>query len=658
MYNGKKKLIGVFVNNIDNSFQPEICTTVSRISTERGYDVAVFNTFGNASSENVYENLEVKLIDLAPIERMDAIIVLADTFGIYSQRYYLLEQIKNRRRRSCPVISLRGARRELDRVFGPDNYYSITINEEKSYETLIEHVIAAHGARKICFMSGPEGHEDAIARLNCFLRVCGRYGIELHKNAIFYGDFWRNMTGQALDHFYSDPSFEPDAIICANDYMAIEIVMELKNRGKRIPEDVIVTGFDNLPESNCLHPTLTTMGVIGSDMARIAVRIAENCWNGVEQPMECKLEPCIKKRESCGCNITDQYDLQLDQNQMLKVNNMLFSQQMSLAYTYMGMSGCRTLRDIADVTSQQIRTFSHMKEFYLLLYSDDGSDDIASTNFSGSSSERMIVVVASRDGNVDDYYSLPESERSFPRSRLLPEFADTSEPTCYYYVMLHNKEHCFGYTVISFFDNNIYDFNYECWMISCSVGITELISRTRLEQALALNEKMSVTDALTQLFNRRGFEDQAYKIVSKAISCDESICVMSIDLDGLKQINDQYGHAEGDYAIRTVGEAISCLTGDRGIAARIGGDEFMVLRPMSASDKPEDYPVRFEKRFRLVNEESGKPYKISASVGIECAKINSYKELESVIHRSDEKLYAAKRQLRRRSGDAAGPAGK
>ena len=162
MYSGNKKLIGLFVNNIDNSFQPEICTTISRIASEKGYDVAVFNTFGNASSENVYEDLEVKLIDIAPIERMDAIIVLADTFGIYSQRYYMLERIKNLHRKDCPVINLRGGRRELDRVFGEGNYYSITINEGRSYETLIEHILIGHGVKNVCYMSGPEGHDSSV----------------------------------------------------------------------------------------------------------------------------------------------------------------------------------------------------------------------------------------------------------------------------------------------------------------------------------------------------------------------------------------------------------------------------------------------------------------------------------------------------------------
>lgn len=652
MYSGKRKLIGVFVNNIDNSFQPEICTALSSLTQERGYDLAVFNSFGNASSSNIYENLEIKLIDLAPIEKMDAVITLADTFGIHSQRYYMLEQVRIRHRKDCPIINLRGGVRECDRVFGSGNYFSIGINEEKAYESLIEHVISVHGAKNPCFMSGPEGHEDADSRLGCFLRVCARHNIELHKNSVFYGDFWRNMTDTALDFFYSDPLHEPDAIICANDYMAIEILMELLKRRKRIPEDVIVTGFDNLPESNCCCPTLTTMGVIASDIANVAIKMAENFWNGVEQPTLCRLEPNIKKRESCGCNLTDQYDMLIDRNKLLKENNILFNQQMSLAYTYMGMSSCRNLKDLINAARFKIDSYADCKNFYLCLCTDNGEDNVTETKYSNSIKDKLIVALAVRNNQSEDYYGLPERERVIQKSELLPDIADKDEPTTYYYVMLHNKDSCFGYTAIEFNNNKVYDFNYECWTISYSVGLTEMISRVKLEQALELNEKMSITDTLTKLLNRRGFEDGAFKIINCINKEAEDICIMSIDLDGLKQINDRYGHAEGDYAIRAVGQAVMSMTGENGIAARIGGDEFMVMRPVSRTDKRRNYAAFFQDKINEVSKHAQKPYTISASIGIEFGNADNYKQLENIIRKSDEKLYAAKRHLRRREGDA------
>ena len=95
MYSGSRPLIGVFLNNINNVFHTNVCTTLSRFGLERDYDIAIFNTFGNSESQDAYEDLETRLIDLAPIERFDAIIILADTFGIHEQRLYLLRQIRN-----------------------------------------------------------------------------------------------------------------------------------------------------------------------------------------------------------------------------------------------------------------------------------------------------------------------------------------------------------------------------------------------------------------------------------------------------------------------------------------------------------------------------------------------------------------------------------
>lgn len=652
MYSGKRKLIGVFVNNMDNAFQPEVCVAVSRITHERGYDAAIFNSFGNVASSNVYENLEIKLIDLAPIEKMDAIITLTDTFGIYSQRYYMLEQIKNRRRSDCPVINLRGGIRECNKVFGRGNYFSIGINEKRAYESLIEHVIIDHGVKNPCFLSGPEGHEDADSRRDCFLRICERNGVKLKDNAIFYGDFWRNKTEKAIEYFYSDPHNEPDAIICANDYMAVDMIMGLYKHGKRVPEDVIVTGFDNLPESNSCFPPLTTMGVMNSDMVNVAIKMAENYWNGIDQPTECRLEPNIKKRGSCGCNNTDLEGVRYNNNRLLRNNYDLYNHQMSLAYTYMGMSGCRNMRDIIDAAKYKVMSFDDCRNFYLFLCTDTGDDDIPATEFSNYFKDKLSVIFSVNNGKQADYYDLPEKERVISKNDLLPDIADSDEPTCYYYIMLHNKECCFGYTAISFDNYKIYDFNYECWMISYSVGLTEMINRAKLEKALQLNEIMSVTDALTKLLNRRGFEDQAFRIINGLNHETDEVCVMSIDLDGLKQINDNYGHAEGDYAIRAIGEAIVCLTGDRGIAARMGGDEFMVLRPLEKNDKRRHYDALFEDRLIEINKKAKKPYNISASIGMEFGKAENYKKLEELIRQSDEKLYAAKRRLRRRESDS------
>ena len=651
MYSGKRPLIGVFLNNINNVFHTNVCTTLSRFGTERNYDIAVFNTFGNSESQDIYEDLETRLIDLAPIESFDAIIILADTFGIHEQRLYMLRQIRKRRRDGCPVINLRGAYDQCKSILNNGGFYQVTIGEELPYEMLVEHAITQHGARNICYMSGPKGHPDAERRLACFRRVIERHNIHLHDNAIFYGDFWHNLTTQALDYFYSDLTWKPDAIICANDYMAIDVNIELMRRKISVPRDVIVIGFDDIPESSCCYPSLTTMGVDACDMVTVALNTIEHHWNGEKIPPIIWMEPQLKKRESCGCYTSDTPDLRMVRNTLLDHNNTLYMQQLSLAYSYLGMSRCVSLADIADNVLSKVVRLNNCRDFYLCLCTNGGGDDIASTSFTDMFTDEFIVALAVKDGEARDYYHLPPDQRLIHRRQLLPDIAECDEPSCFYFIEMHSRDKVYGYTSCRFYDNDLYDFQYNCWMMSLAVGLTEILNRLRLERALSLNEQMSITDSLTGLLNRRGFEASAAKLFSGVSEHTDSIYIASIDLDGLKQINDIYGHSEGDFAIRTVGEAIRTIVGDRGTASRMGGDEFVVM--MLTNDCTPPFDLAAELRLELAKRSASaqKPYRISASVGCCCGLASNSDQIEKLLQQSDEKLYEAKRSLRRRRND-------
>ena len=652
MYSGSRPLIGVFLNNINNVFHTNVCTTLSRFGLERDYDIAIFNTFGNSESQDAYEDLETRLIDLAPIERFDAIIILADTFGIYDQRLYLLRQIRKRRRDNCPVINLRGAYEQCKSILNNGGFYQVTIGEELPYEMLVEHAITQHGARNICFMSGPKGHPDAERRLSCFRRVAERHSIHLHDNAIFYGDFWHNMTTQALDYFYSDLTWKPDAIICANDYMAIDVNIELMRRRISVPRDVIVIGFDDIPESSCCYPSLTTMGVDACDMVTVALNTIEHHWNGERIPQIIWMEPQLKKRESCGCYTSDTPDLRMVRNTLLDNNNTLYMQQLSLAYSYLGLSRCVNLADLADNVLSKAERLDNCRDFYMLLCTNGSGDDIASISFTDAFTDEFLVALAVKDGKSSDYYRLPPGQRMISRRQLLPDMAECSEPSCFYFVEVHSTDKVYGYTACRFYNNDVYDFQYDCWMMSLAVGLTEILNRLRLERALALNEQISVTDSLTGLLNRRGFENYAGDLFSGVSEHSDCIFMASIDLDGLKQINDRYGHGEGDFAIRTVGEAIRTVVGDRGIASRMGGDEFVVMIRTDDCKPPLDLDAELRIEISKRSASAHKPYRISASVGCCCGMASSSEQVELLLRQSDEKLYEAKRALRRRHSDA------
>jgi len=123
---------------------------------------------------------------------------------------------------------------------------------------------------------------------------------------IFEGNFW--LTGGrdgARAFFDSIDAYKPDAIICANDYTAFGAREVLQSIGLRVPEDVILAGFDNEPDSRFTTPPLTTIEQPLDQMADCAVEILTGLMKGLDVPRRTVLPTRTIYRRSCGCHEGD-----------------------------------------------------------------------------------------------------------------------------------------------------------------------------------------------------------------------------------------------------------------------------------------------------------------------------------------------------------------
>jgi diguanylate cyclase (GGDEF)-like protein/PAS domain S-box-containing protein len=119
-------------------------------------------------------------------------------------------------------------------------------------------------------------------------------------------------------------------------------------------------------------------------------------------------------------------------------------------------------------------------------------------------------------------------------------------------------------------------------------------------------------DALTNLYNRAYFEETMHAL---AYSHEFPISYLMMDIDGLKSINDQFGHAEGDHLLKEVAEILRHSIRDTDIAARIGGDEFVVILPLTGAQALAHIQKRIQHSIQTRNRLTDKPYKISLSEG-------------------------------------------
>ncbi len=162
--------------------------------------------------------------------------------------------------------------------------------------------------------------------------------------------------------------------------------------------------------------------------------------------------------------------------------------------------------------------------------------------------------------------------------------------------------------------------------------------------------RLSLTDELTGVYNRRGFflfADQQLKLAHRL---QKPCCLLFIDIDGLKQINDNFGHEFGDRLIVDAADLLRQTYRDSDIIARLGGDEFVVFIP-KCSDYTNTISVRLQTNIDLFNQNRGRSYYLSMSIGVQECVINEDVSLGKLILQADELMYQQKRAKRSSSNN-------
>ena len=172
--------------------------------------------------------------------------------------------------------------------------------------------------------------------------------------------------------------------------------------------------------------------------------------------------------------------------------------------------------------------------------------------------------------------------------------------------------------------------------------LTSLRELAEMVEHEVATSAMAVTDAMTGLGNRRGFESASSMVI--AINQRRSVdsTLLYLDLDKLKTINDQFGHAEGDHALREFGELLRDVFRHSDVIARLGGDEFAVL--LSGESEHEQVVSRFQEALKVRNQSRAHPYRLAASIGVAVLRSSEHETLEKFIQRADEAMYEEKRR--------------
>lgn len=613
MFGNKRKTIGVFIGGLINYYQNRLYTAITKAGKELNYNVALFSCF-DVYNADVMEG-EMGILELPDYEKMDGVIMALDTMENSEMKRRVIEKVTNKCQ--CPVVSIR---------VETEDFYNILIDNNNVMRDLICHFTDYHQFKDICFLAGTKGYVDSEQRLKCFLDIMAEKNLPVSEEQICHGNFWKFDGAHACKQFIDQRGKVPEAIICANDYMAISVCNELISRGLSIPGDVAVCGCDNIWETTVCAPTLSTVAVPFEKMGRTAVEVIAKINHGETVKKNTYLPTDVVLRESCGCIQPKKEDLIQSRKRFYNIYDKQREFQSQSTYMAIELEEIDELEKFSNVLASYIHILFGMKQQHICLKTNmEDFHDVPKQFFTD---EMFRCISLYGDGTKED------DVFRFPTKELLPGKILSDEPQGYLFMPIHYREKIFGYTAVCFEGDACCDELYRTWMCHLSNALWDMMVQKESRNLYKNLENSYVRDALTQIYNRRGFMRYAEEFKEKAKAEKKNFFVIAADLDRLKYINDTYGHAEGDKMIVNMAKALTEAAHEDTICARIGGDEFSVAGICDREQDAYKYLERFE--------EKRKNYGVHASCGIIVTDLEEDNGLEYYMNLSDYYMYKNK----------------
>lgn len=632
MFENGRKTIGVILCDVSSHYQEQICQTLSAYAKEADYNLAYFTFFTCYGSEDTRNGRgEANIVRLIPFEKLDAIVLCHDTLVNRSAHDYVFESVE--KRCHCPVVTLRQS---------SDKYPCVLANHGNCVEELVYHFIDEHHMKRLGFMSGPLDHPDAIRRLDDFKRALTNRGIPFDEKLVFEGDFWIKKAKQAADYFMTEMEERPEAIVCANDYMANSLMNELIGRGFLVPDDIAVSGFDNIWEASITLPPITTVSVPVQDMAEKAMELIEKMWRGEEVDQCHYVDTQVVLRNSCGCQTFNMQSMLAKRVRQVNEYQRIMDANQSNTYMFIDLSDLDHVEGIEK--HLRMDSIDHVESLFICLGDGRGEKYPKYRSASPGFAHKSSVV-----GGL--HHMNPCQFGTFDTSQLLPSEVSEDEPMIYYFFPIHNNQYSFGYLAISYEGTYGASKTFHNWLAILGNALETIRIKQKNQGLLQELNNLYVHDALTGLYNRRGFDTISEDYYIRARTEKKNFIIIAIDMDNLKVVNDRFGHMNGDLALKTIADAMQSVSGDEDACARVGGDEYNVVGIGYTNEDAETFIDNFNDFLEDFNASSGLPYLVKASVGYWIVEAGEKMELEDCINAADARLYEYKRKKKEEKRD-------
>lgn len=632
MYHSKR--IGIFISHLFGSFQKALCQGIIDKASEFGYHTDIFSSM---DGENIgqFTNGENSILKIPNFQELSGIVFASNTYLTKQLQQDILHTLQENC--VCPVIEVN----QQDAA-----YPVVMLDNNTTAGELTNHLITCHKLTHICYLGNSLEMEFSIKRQKAYETAMQQHGLCVSPQSIYSCSYDRADIEAGLDYFYSAGE-KPQAIICYNDRMAMTLMGLLEKRGIRIPEDICITGFDNLEECSHIEPALTTVSFPIYEMGCKTMELLLAAIEGDTLPAVTTVTSEAVYKGSCGCKTVFHSPLSFQQRQTARINRLENSiiHDLNMSST---LNGVNDIDDCIDLLENFVNLLDDCEEIYLCLYPD--WDEAPDTILEITDSEKTDY---SDKDSILLKFSMKNGKRlhecTFLKKRPLPDYIYENSRNSYIYTPLFFGNHAFGYLAFSFRDNRIsYPFSYVSWIMNINHMLQNVCSFKYMGLLTKKLVSVYMHDDLTGHYNRKGFHEKSEALFLHARKTSASVTFFVFDMDHLKHINDTFGHSEGDFAIRILGQALMQAMDENTLCGRVGGDEFYMLAENMTEESSEDLVERVEKYLSNYNKLHTRAYPISVSGGFVFhdfgIKTDSEPTLEELQKAADQNMYLLKKQ--------------
>lgn len=619
---GDVKRIALITNASNFERQKNIIKSIHQTLRKMGgFTLYVISNYGIFVDDMPYSHGEASIYSLLKYMKFDGCI-LEGNIG----SHHLLNIIADKlRQKNIPFVTI-NIKMEGAPFLSLDSY-------EAGCELLI-HLIEKHNCSRINIVLNKDREVISMQALQAYKDVLVRKGIPLEEKRIIYQTV-SIQNGRNLYQIFEEQGIgDAQAVLCVHDVSAIGLCMELESRGFKVPDDMLLCSLNRSTNSIVFRPDITGADRMDAELSAKACYLLTDMINGKEVSMENYNKGNIYYGQSCGCR-NHQVEESALQHQQLILAKVEAGNQISRMMQFNdALEEVNSLDELGHNINSMLQGIN-CKEYFCCLNQRDlkyivNEEEQVSQEIESPFDDTMVAIsgMTQRSGEIRDF--------SFPIKNLVPVKAMDGDIFIFY--PIHHRDRVYGYMVFlnEYFPIDLY--NYRICHESIGSSIENLHRQMILKSSIKELDRLHMRDQLTGLYNRFAINRFQANYVEKG-----SYSVAILDMDGLKTINDSFGHLTGNHAICITADVIRDSVQKGDMVIRYGGDEFQILSHNTEYEYWENLRIKINKILADQVEQQKLPYELGVSLGYAISKKECPFTLVECCELADKAMYKNKK---------------